>query len=71
MKQNMGRADRIIRIIAAALFIDLYFSHFVTGWLGIVLLVVACVFLLTSLVGSCPFYGICGIRTNRSKKTAS
>ena len=67
----MGKADRIIRVVVAALFIDLYFSHFVTGWLGIGLLAVAGVFLLTSLAGSCPLYGICGIRTNRSKKTTS
>lgn len=71
MKLNMGTADRIIRIILAAVFIDLFFTRTLTGWVAIVLLVVAGVFLLTSLFGICPLYGVCGIRTNRSKKTAS
>jgi len=61
----------MIRIVLAALFVDLFFSHVVTGWLGIAILVVAGVFLVTSLAGTCPLYGICGIRTTRSKKTAS
>jgi hypothetical protein len=70
MKHNMGKADRMIRIILAALFVDLFFSHVIAGWLGIVALVVAGVFLVTSLAGTCPLYGICGIKTIRSKKTA-
>lgn len=57
----------MIRVVLAALFVDLYFSHAVGGWVGIVLLAIAAIFLLTSLVGSCPLYGICGIRTTRQK----
>lgn len=71
MKLNMGKIDRVIRIVLAALFIDLYFSRTVTGWAGIVLLVVAGIFLLTSLFGVCPLYGVCGIKTIHSKKQSS
>jgi len=71
MKQNMGKVDRMIRIVLAALFVDLYFSRVVGGWVGIVLLAVAGIFLVTSLLGSCPLYGICGIGTNRAKKHIS
>ena len=39
MKKNMSNADRIIRIILAAVFAYLYFGGVVTGTLGIVLLV--------------------------------
>lgn len=56
MKQNMGTADRIIRIIIAALFAYLYFGGIVTGALGIVLLVLAVVFLATSVIAFCPLY---------------
>jgi hypothetical protein len=56
MKKNMGTLDRVIRIILAVLFAVLYFTNTVTGTWGIVLLVVAAVFLLTSLVGFCPLY---------------
>ena len=51
MKRNMSNADRIIRVIIAALFVYLYFGGIVT-----VLLVLGGVFLLTSLVAFCPLY---------------
>lgn len=56
MKQNMGTADRIIRIVVAALFAFLYFSGTVAGALGIALLVLAVVFLATSVIAFCPLY---------------
>lgn len=56
MKKNMGNADRIIRTILAIVFAVLYFTGTVQGTLGILLLVLAIVFLLTSLVGFCPLY---------------
>ena len=63
MKKNMGNADRIIRIIVAALIAILYFSGTVTGILGIVLLVLAGIFALTSVVSFCPLYAPFGIST--------
>ena len=61
----MGSADRVIRaIIAITLGILFYYEvGFMTGTLGIVLLVVAAVFLLTSLVSFCPLYPIFGLNT--------
>jgi len=65
MKLNMGSADRIIRAIIAITLGVLYYYNvgFMTGTLGIVLLVVAGVFLLTSLVSFCPLYPIFGLNT--------
>ena len=63
MTTNMGKADRLIRPLLAAAFIALYFTGTVTGTLGIVLLVLAGVFLLTSVVGMCPLYSLFGIST--------
>ncbi len=63
MTINMGKADRILRPLLAIVFIALYFTGTLTGTLGMVLLVVAAVFLLTSLMGSCPLYTLFGIRT--------
>ncbi len=63
MKKNMGIADRIIRIVLAAVFAYLYFSGTVTGTLGIVLVVLGAVFVLTSLVSFCPLYTLIGIST--------
>jgi hypothetical protein len=56
MKRNMSNTDRIVRVIVAALFAYLYFSGAVAGGLGIVLLVLAAVFVLTSIVAFCPLY---------------
>lgn len=67
MKKNMGSADRIIRVILAAIFAGLYFTGTVTGTVGIILLVLGVVFLLTSLVGTCPLYLPFGLSTCAKK----
>lgn len=63
MKKNMGSADRIIRVLLAAVFAYLYFSGTVTGTIGIVLLVLGGVFVVTSLVSFCPLYTLVGLST--------
>ena len=63
MKKNMGSADRIIRLLLAAVFAYLYFGGVVTGTLGIVLVVLGGVFALTSLISFCPLYSIVGLNT--------
>jgi uncharacterized membrane protein YtjA (UPF0391 family) len=68
MKKNMGNADRIIRTLIAVIAAYLYFSGTIPGTLGIVLLVVAVVFLLTSLVSFCPLYTLFGLNTCAVKK---
>lgn len=69
MKKNMGSADKIIRIVLAAIMVVLYFTNVVTGTLGIVLLVLAAVFVLTSLISFCPLYAIVGLNTCPVKKS--
>ena len=69
MKKNMGRADRIIRVIIAAIVGVLYFTGIISGILGIVLLVLAGVFVLTSLISFCPLYVLLGIKTCPAKKS--
>jgi hypothetical protein len=68
MKKNMGIADRVIRLIVAALIAVLYFTGTVTGTLGITLLVLGGIFVVTSLVGFCPLYILFGISTCPAKK---
>ncbi|NVO21478.1 MAG: DUF2892 domain-containing protein [Bacteroidetes bacterium] len=67
MKKNMGSIDKIIRFIIAAVFIGLYFFNVVTGTLGIVLLVLAAVFVLTSLISFCPLYRLFGLSTGKKE----
>ena len=65
MKKNMGLADKIIRILIAAVVTILFFTHVISGTLGIILLFLAGIFVLTSLIGFCPLYlpfGICTLK---------
>jgi len=59
----MGGADKLVRLVVALLMILAYFQGIVTGTLGIVLLVVAAIFILTSLVSFCPLYTLFGMST--------
>jgi hypothetical protein len=65
----MGTADRIARLLIAAVIAILYFTNVITGTLGIVLLVLAGVFVLTSLISFCPLYLPFGISTCKTKTT--
>ena len=68
MTKNMSTADRAIRILAAVAIAILYFTNVISGTAAIILLIVAGVFVLTSLIGFCPLYSILGIQTcSRSK----
>ncbi|MBL7684126.1 MAG: DUF2892 domain-containing protein [Flavipsychrobacter sp.] len=68
MKQNVGSADKIIRILLAIVFMTLFMTDTVTGTPGLVLVTLAVVFVLTSLVGFCPIYRIIGVSTCPAKK---
>ena len=63
MKKNMGSADRIIRLLIAAVIGVLYFTGTISGTLGIVLLILAGVFVLTSFISFCPLYAPFGLST--------
>jgi hypothetical protein len=67
MKKNMGSADRIIRVMIAAILISFYFTGAVTGTVGVVLIVFSVIFVLTSLIGYCPLYLPFGLSTLRKK----
>ena len=69
MKKNTGTADRLIRVLLAAVFAYLYFGSVVTGTAGIILAVLGGVFLLTALVGFCPLYTLVGVNTCPAKKS--
>lgn len=63
MKKNMGNTDRILRIMVAAIIAGLFFTNIISGTLGIILMVLAGIFVLTSLVSFCPIYAIVGLST--------
>jgi hypothetical protein len=63
MKKNMGSADRIVRIIVAAIIGFAFYNGIISGVLGWVLLVLAGVFVLTSFISFCPLYAPFNIST--------
>lgn len=63
----MGNADRILRLLLAVMITVLYFTNVITGTFGIVLLVLASAFVVTSLVSFCPLYTLVGMNTCPSK----
>lgn len=63
MKINVGKLDRIVRILLAFTTGYLYYAKMITGTFS--LMTIAMILLTTGIVGSCPLYALLGIRTSR------
>jgi hypothetical protein len=63
MKTNVGRPDRIIRVVLAIAAAVLPATGTVSGALGTVLYVASGALLVTSLTGFCGLYTLFGINT--------
>jgi hypothetical protein len=68
MKKNMGAIDKVIRVLIAVVIAILFFTKVITGTLGIILLVLAAIFVLTSIISFCPLYLPFGISTSKKKE---
>jgi uncharacterized membrane protein YgaE (UPF0421/DUF939 family) len=68
MKSNMGSTDKMVRIIVAIVIAILFFTHVISGTLGIILLILGGVLALTSFISFCPLYAIVGLKTTKEKK---
>ena len=65
MTTNMGKLDRGLRLVVAAVLLVLAFGTATLGsgllfWLAVI---VALVFTVTAFVGNCPAYSIIGLKT--------
>ncbi len=67
MKKNMGTIDIAIRILVAVIIAVLYFTNVIAGTLGIIMLILAAVFVLTSLLSFCPLYLPFGLSTRKKE----
>lgn len=63
MKKNMGSIDRGIRVVIAIAVGLLYVLGQISGTAAIILGLLAVIFVLTSLVGTCPLYLPFGLST--------
>ena len=64
----MGNGDRFLRIILAVIIGILYYAGVISGTLGLVLIILAGIFVLTSFISFCPLYAPLGINTCTVKK---
>ena len=67
MKLNMGKIDRIIRIIIAIIIAILFFTGQISGIAAIILGILAVIFILTGAIGYCPLYVPFKISTKKNK----
>jgi hypothetical protein len=65
----MGKIDKILRFAIAVIIALLIYYEVIGGALSYILLTVAAVFVLTSLTGFCPLYGLFGWNTCKVRKT--
>lgn len=63
----MGNLDKLLRILLAGVLIGLNLGGVISGTLGIVSLILAGVFVLTSTVSFCPLYVPFSIKTCKVK----
>lgn len=67
MKNNLGTTDKVIRILVAVVILVLFLTHVISGTLAVILLILAGVFVVTSLLGFCPLYLPFGLSTRNKK----
>lgn len=70
MKKNLGKIDRNVRIIIAAIIVGAAYLEVITGVLEVVLLILAGIFLLTSVVSFCPIYAAFKISSRKKEDKA-
>lgn len=63
MKKNIGKSDRLIRLVLAAVLAGLVAADFISGNLSLVALVAAVILAATALLNFCPLYRLLGIQT--------
>jgi len=68
MKQNMGSADRVIRILLALVVAVLYLTDQISGTLAVIHGLFAVILLLTSFLGFCPLYLPFKITTKKAEQ---
>ncbi len=60
MEKNMGNFDRFVRGFIAISLLALNIKGLISGGLAVAAVIVAVVFLLTSIFGFCPIYALFG-----------
>jgi hypothetical protein len=70
MKKNVSTVDRAIRLVLAVVLIYLSATKTLSGPYAIVGWIIAGVFLLTAIAGTCPLYSLLGISSCPKKDSS-
>jgi hypothetical protein len=70
MRKNISPADRIIRVMIAAIAAFLFLGNHVTGIAGIAMMAVGAYALVTGAINFCPVYYLLGISSFEKKEEA-
>ncbi|HEX5003075.1 MAG TPA: DUF2892 domain-containing protein [Bacteroidia bacterium] len=68
MKKNLGKTDRMVRVLLGVLLGIVYFTGIIQGTLATVALVLSVVMFVTSAVSFCPIYAMLGLSTGSAEK---
>lgn len=63
----MGRLDQIIRVVIALVIAGLWYTEVISGTIAIIGLIVAGIFIATSLINFCPLYWPFGLSTKKKE----
>ncbi|MCV6630180.1 MAG: DUF2892 domain-containing protein [Flavobacteriaceae bacterium] len=65
MRTNVGNLDQIFRIVVAVLIGVAYYMEYISGTIGVVLVIAAVVFLLTGIFKFCPLFALFGVSSKK------
>lgn len=65
--ENIGNADRTIRLAISAAIVFLFAADLIGGSLAAALLSLSAILVLTALAGFCPLYKLLGIASRERK----
>ena len=65
--ENIGDADRIVRLTISAVIVFLFAADLIGGALAAALLSLSAILVLTALVGFCPLYKLLGIASRKGR----
>lgn len=68
LDENLGAADKAIRVIVSAVIVILFLMDVIGGPLAAGLLALSAILVLTALVGFCPLYKMFGIASRRKRE---
>lgn len=72
MLKNIGKTDRVIRVLIVLVVLGLYLTGQVTGRAAVILGIISLILLFTSITGFCGLYQVFGLKTccrNKSGQT--